>query len=445
MGLRFQPHFFVMNKLTTILFCLSIILINPFGLDRGSIWTQPKILIIELICILNLFIISHQKLHLSVFWKLAAILWGIFILVGAIATINSPEPVRSLLGQSTAKDGLLYWGLIACFTLSNALVLKLKPSIGRSQLKGLVIGGVILGLSIFPQAVDWHIDYTATSGQLFKSHILQSTVYREQQPIGLYSHRGFSSFTLAAAGIITLIGWRWKWINKKLAIVTCTIIIPALLLTQTRAGLLAFVVGIGYLLGKKHYKLIFATAIASILIITVFSQSRNVGDNSIFSKITSNRNYLWEISTTRIKMRLLGWGFDGFETAYPHLPDGTIKTLPITATKAHNLFIDTALSVGIIGLVMYLGLIGFCLWCVLKSPYRDIGGVAIAYLIYTFTWYESAQYTHIFWWSLSFFAHEKVNCNSFISNQLSIVSPCSMDSRIRKWISTAKAAIFKSI
>ncbi|MFN6486950.1 MAG: hypothetical protein RMY33_029895 [Nostoc sp. DedQUE03] len=57
---------------------------------------------------------------------------------------------------------------------------------------------------------------------------------------------------------------------------------------------------------------------------------------------------------------------------------------------------------------MYLALIALCLWCVLKSPYRDIGAIAIAYLIYTFTWYESAQYTHIFWWSLSFFAHEKV-------------------------------------
>ncbi|MHC5823162.1 MAG: O-antigen ligase family protein, partial [Nostoc sp.] len=159
-----------MNKLTIILFTLSIILINPWGLDKGSIWSQPKILIIELICILNLFIISHHKLHLSKALKLAALLWGLFIMIGAIATINSPEPMRSLLGQSTAKDGLLYWGLIAIFTLSNALVLKLKPELAKHQLLGLVIGGLILGFSIFPQVFNWHIDYTATSQQLFKSH-----------------------------------------------------------------------------------------------------------------------------------------------------------------------------------------------------------------------------------------------------------------------------------
>ncbi|MCC5668426.1 O-antigen ligase family protein [Nostoc sp. CHAB 5784] len=407
-----------MNNLITLLFCFSIILINPLGVDRGAIWSQPKILAVELIIIVNLFIISqHWKLlRFPKLWKVVAALWGLFLTIGAIATINSPESVRSLLGQSTAKDGLLYWGLIAVFTLSNALVLKLKPEIGKQQLKGLVIGGVILGLSIFPQVFNWHVDYTVTSGQLFKSHILQSTIYREQQPIGLYSHRGFVSFVLAAVAIIALVGWRSSWISTKLAVVAESVVIPALLLTQTRAGLLALLVGASYLLGRKHYKLILTGAIACILTITLLSTTRNINNHSMIDQITSDRTYLWKISTTRIKMRPFGWGFDGFEIAYPHLPDGTIKTLPMTATKAHNLFIDTALSVGIIGLTVYLGLIGFCLWCVVKSPYRDIGAVAIAYLIFTLTWYESAQYTHIFWWSLSFFGYEKVNRGDSISN-----------------------------
>lgn len=121
-----------MNKLTTILFCLSIVLINPFGIDKGMIWSQPKILAVELICILNLFIISQnwRRLKFSLIWNLVALLWGIFILIGILVTINSFEPMRSLLGQSASKDGLLYWILIVIFSLSNALVLKLNPSIG---------------------------------------------------------------------------------------------------------------------------------------------------------------------------------------------------------------------------------------------------------------------------------------------------------------------------
>ncbi|MHC5825300.1 MAG: O-antigen ligase family protein, partial [Nostoc sp.] len=116
----------------------------------------------------------------------------------------------------------------------------------------------------------------------------------------------------------------------------------------------------------------------------------------------------------------------------------------ITATKAHNLFIDTALSVGIIGLPVYLGLIALCLWCVLKSPYRDIGAVAIAYLIFTFTWYESAQYTHIFWWSLSFFDYEKISRSNSVSNDLSASSHSpGVATRVRGWFSGAKTGIFK--
>ena len=477
MGLT-SPHFLFMDNLIKLIFCLSIILINPFGLDRGLIWSQPKILAVELIAITNIFIVlescstwakpktalsaisqNWKLLKNSKIWNISVLLWGLFLTIGAIVTINSPLPLQSLLGHSTAKDGLFYWALIAVFTLSNALVLKLNPNLGHSQLKGLVIGGVILAMSIFPQTINWHIDYTVTSDQLFKTHILQSSIYREQQPIGLYSHRGFASFTLAAVSIISLIGWRWKWINARFAQVALIIIIPALVLTQTRAGLLALVIGGSYLLGKKHYKLILPAVIASVLIISILSTTRNIENHSIIDQFASNRTYLWKISITRIKMRPFGWGFDGFEIAYPHLPDGTIKTLPMTATKAHNLFIDSVLSVGIIGLCVYLGLIGLCLWCVLKSPYRDIEAVAIAYLVFTFTWYESAQYTHIFWWSLSFFNYEKIYSSISINNQ-SIFSPSTsgkcglgvspsratfqeMDSRIRGWISRAKAAIFK--
>lgn len=395
-----------MNKLITILFCLSIILINPWGIDRGAIWTQPKILAVELICITNLFLISQnwQLLKISKQWKIAALLWGIFLTIGLITTINSPLQVRSLLGHPTMKDGLLYWGLIAIFTLSNALVLKLKPEIGRSQLQGLLIGGVILALSIFPQMFNWRIDYTITSGQLIKSNILKSTIFQGHQPIGLYSHRGHAAFILATLGVMALGGWRWKWISTRFFITTTAVIIPALIFTQTRAGLLAFVVAAGYLLGKKHYKLIVTSALACILIISIFSTTRNIENHSIIRQLTSNRIMLWEISTRRIKMRpWLGWGFNGFEIAFPYLLDGGMKTQSPPTSKAHNLLVDCALSVGIIGTVVYLGLIGFCLYMVHKSSFPGIEAIVIAYLIFTFTWYECAQYTHIFWWSLSFF------------------------------------------
>ncbi|WP_243146902.1 hypothetical protein [Scytonema sp. UIC 10036] len=126
-------------------------------------------------------------------------------------------------------DGLLYWILIAIFTLSNTLLLRLHSELARSQLQGLVIGGVVLAISIFPQVIDWKIDYTATMGQLFRDNILASTIFQNQQPIGLYSHRGHASFVLAAVAIATVVSWQWQWINTLAAAVASVLIIPALL------------------------------------------------------------------------------------------------------------------------------------------------------------------------------------------------------------------------
>ncbi|WP_017745922.1 hypothetical protein [Scytonema hofmannii] len=202
-----------MNHLYTLLFSLSIILINPWGVTRGEIWTQPKVLVILLTCIFNFLILWSERSQLKIpqNWKISKLLWEIFLGVGLISTLTSPFPLHSLLGQEQMGDGLLYWGLIAIFTLSNTLLLRLHPELARSQLTGLVIGGVVLALSIFSQALNWKIDYTATSGQLLRDNILASTIFQNQQPIGLYSHRGHASFVLAATAVMTLVGWQWQW------------------------------------------------------------------------------------------------------------------------------------------------------------------------------------------------------------------------------------------
>ncbi|MEH1903334.1 MAG: O-antigen ligase family protein [Nostoc sp.] len=416
-----------MNRLYTLLFSLSIILINPIGAMRGEIWTQPKVFAISLICILNFLMLweDRKDLKLPQSWKINRLLWEIFLGIGLITTLASPFPWRSLFGQEQMGDGLLYWLLIAIFTLSNNLLLRLHPELARSQLIGLVIGGVILAISIFPQAINWRIDYTATSGQMMQSNILASTIFQNQQPIGLYSHRGHPSFVLAAVAVMTLVGWQWQWqwINTRLAAIAGTLIIPALLLTQTRAGILALLVATIYLLGRQHYKLLVRATLVCLLIIGIVSTTRQINNLPLIKQITSDRVDLWQLANYRISQRpLLGWGMDGFGTAYSYVrlgkkitkvirlgdfsfdyqdENGQIKTAELPTTKAHNLILDTTLSVGLLGMASYLALLGWCLWQVIKSPYRGIEAVFIAYLAFTFTWFECAQFTHLAWWSLS--------------------------------------------
>ncbi|WP_042341289.1 hypothetical protein [Calothrix sp. PCC 7507] len=89
--------------------------------------------------------------------------------------------------------------------------------------------------------------------------------------------------------------------------------------------------------------------------------------------------------------RLGGFDFDFLHSDRQH------GTQALITVKAHNLILDTTLSVGILGLISCLALLGLCLWLVIKSSYQGIETVVITYLVFTFTWFESAQFTHIVW------------------------------------------------
>lgn len=77
-----------MNYIYTVLFSLSIILINPWGVMRGEIWTQPKVFAILLICILNGLNLWEERKNLKLpqSWKVSKLLWEIFLGIGLIST-----------------------------------------------------------------------------------------------------------------------------------------------------------------------------------------------------------------------------------------------------------------------------------------------------------------------------------------------------------------------
>ena len=171
-------------------------------------------------------------------------------------------------------DGWLYWLLISIFSLTNRLLLKLHPELFLCQMRGLLIGGAVVAISIFPQVVNWQIDYTATSGQSIANDVLASTIFRGQQPlalpskrIALFSHRGHAAIVLTLTAVICAVAWKRKLISDRTSTLILFIILPALLFTNTRTAILSLIIAIFYLLGRQYYKqLIPAIAIGLVAI-----------------------------------------------------------------------------------------------------------------------------------------------------------------------------------
>ena len=432
----------------TLLFALSVVLINPWGNSRGEIWTQPKIAVVTIIAILNICLIfdASEAVKISKQWLINLVLWLVFLIIGLLATILSPFPEISLLGQEQMRDGWLYWLLIAIFTLSNSLIIKLYPDLWRSQLQGILFGSFLTALSIFPQIINWKIDYTATTGKLLKDNILVSTIFQNQQPIGFYSHRGHAAFVLCFVIVLAVFSQRQGWLNNIQAL---TFLVPttiALALTQTRMAIIAGLLSVAYLLGRKYYKLLIPFALITLALVAFSTTNRQISNLPVIKQITSDRIYLWELASKGISQKpILGWGFNGFGIAYPYainpqekspiiklddfsfsyqLTSTQIQTKTIPTFKAHNLCLDMILSVGFLGLLPYLTLIAYNFYGLMKSPIQGIEAGVIAYLLFTSTWFECSQFTHIFWWLLCLNESSGCSQNSAVASASPLSKSC---------------------
>ncbi|MBO9999771.1 MAG: hypothetical protein J7641_12345 [Cyanobacteria bacterium SID2] len=117
-----------------------------------------------------------------------------------------------------------------------------------------------------------------------------------------------------------------------------------------------------------------------------------------------------------------GWGFDGFGVAFIHVKkipglieivsiddfkftyrhrDRSLRQDLVRSSKGHNIILDSIVSVGILGASIYSILWIFYLNRLFKSRHNRLAIAAMVYLIFTLTWFECAQYTHLAWWTLS--------------------------------------------
>lgn len=413
------------QRLYSLLFALSLLALNPWGETRGEIWTAPKIGVLIALYGLNVVLLWRKPVRFDRYHWLSFIFWAAWLALGAIAVLESPVPGRAFWGQDEMGDGWFYWVVLANVTLSNTALLRQYPHLLRSQIKGLLLGGVVLVVAMIPQLIDWRIDYTQTMGELLQPGILRSTIFEDHQPIGTYSHRGHPAFVLSFLCILLLLLRRWRWLSKEKTVLGLVLFGGMLWTLRTRVGILVFVVGVLYLLGRRYKRTAITLCLLGSLLMGLITVSRPIEGLPLIKQITSDRVYLWDLARSGIRQRpLWGWGFNGFGVAYAHLvekhsdkdrrievihdvyyeaitPEGNVEFELLISNKAHNLILDTWISTGIFGLISYLALLGFYTYSAYQARLARLEVIVIAYLTFAFTWFEAAQFSHLVWWGLS--------------------------------------------
>lgn len=351
--------------------------------------------------------------------------------------------MRSLLGHSISADGLIYWFLLSGFALTNSLVLKLFPQLFRCQLRGLLVGAALVAVSMIPQMFNWQIDYTLHSGQLWTGtkHVLATAIHKNHQPIGLYSHRGYAAFTLAFSSVLALVALQSKWIPIRTGVPLFILCSGTLSLADVRGATLSMIAGVLWLCFVGLRNRYIRITIVSLMLVGLISigwktaerKVSNTTNNSFLSPIqivvkhvTSDRSYLWNmVRIDFTKHPIFGWGFNGYSMidavricdektdldqfsvirlgdyhVYCKGGDGRVVRRPTGMTKAHNLVLDNLISVGIFGSIAYAYLLYKSFWS-LKEDTFHMRALFIVYIVYTLTWYDCGQISHLVWWALS--------------------------------------------
>lgn len=390
-------------------------------------------------------------------WGWAALLWLGFLGSGLLTAYYSPiKAINALMANNEMGDGWVYWAWVAAWVLGNALLLRRTPQLFKPQLYGFLLAGTLMGLAVLVQSADWRLDFTATMGQELSTpnprspNVLRSLIYEGQMPIGFTSHRGHAAFVVAATGVLALVGLLRGWLGKRYAWPLYALALAGLYFTATRGAQLAFAAGMVYLLlrfwrvggARKTVLLAFVPPLLGGLALGFSGGTRALPSlGSLATNLeafTSARSYLWPSAVDGIRERpLLGWGFNGYGLAWPYVvdfdeaykvnlarKDGEVVEMAqlqgtdhyyfryigedgfayrgrVLTNKAHNLFLDTAVSVGLLGLALYLLLLGVFLAATVRGAGWGLEAVLVVYLVYSLTWFESAQFSHLAWWALS--------------------------------------------
>lgn len=348
-----------MGKILGILAGLSIVIWCPWGRNVGEVLALPKGAVIGVLALVQLAIVMARGREswnrIDDRWAFGLFAWISWTGIATVATAIAPVPGLSLWGAASYHAGLLWEVICGILTLTCYL---LRPEEKRS-----IVWGIMIGCSV------------AAAAQILWSPVGWSPwmVPLEQQPNGLFAHRGNAGYVAGLGALVAVELGEWA-----LAGVGAI----AVAMAQTRILYLGIILAVGQ---KTHRRTMAALGLLGLMGVVLLSQGRAVpivsDDQGMWSHLLSGREWLWSNGIKAIAQRpLTGWGFDGLAVYWTSIGE------PIYNTRAMNWLLDNAIATGILGAMLKILATA---WTVQRLPV----GILVYHFSYLMFWHESAQYS----------------------------------------------------
>lgn len=383
---------------------------------------------------------------------------GLVAWVGAlvVSTIGAPDPAVSLVGYAVLAEGSLFYGLTTLLAFVVFAMASAEPRLRKLLVSTAIVVGSTATLLAVPQKYEWHQDFTVASARAEYGDGRQWTpagVWREQTPNSVFWHRGHFGFVAvlgAAASVIALAdSKRRSWFVLAAVLALC---LTGALISDTRtvqaAAILAIAASLMWLwreAASRHYVLQFrltvlAAAIVAVgLALLVASTASTVRPSSLTTAVVSGapvselssfsgRTTLWQVSVRAwlgrpwfgngfltFNQALGRWQVDLAESAGAVSTEAravvatetmvvvregltTVWSEGLLATKPHNALLELLAGVGVVGLAGLVCTLASAFWCAFR---QDRAGAPMLWLLvggaYLFFWYESVQYSPLYW------------------------------------------------
>jgi O-antigen ligase len=348
--------------LVFLLVCAAVpLLITPGLLFHYD--TAPKVIILAIAAALALLRLKKGPSEAISLWSRPAGRWLVVIsacqlIWFGITTATSSRPWLSLFGSNWRRFGLVELASLLIVGVAVAGSLSARPEQIRTVLRMTVFAGLIS--SIYGILQYFGIDpFQPTTA--YQAHAGDSIIVRTPGTLG---HADYFGWWLAIAFFCALALRRidsslWKHVSTAAAICMCV----AVLLSGTRAALLAIVIGVASMapsrirIRRRHV----LTALAAAIVFAVFLASDAgalLRARAVWSQdepAGGARPLLWRDSLRMAAAKpLLGYGPETFLTAFaPHQSESLSRMFPdFHHESPHNVPLDALTATGIPGLLI---------------------------------------------------------------------------------------------